>query len=157
LEEGQKVLKIDGVRTATLTHKQLTATLSDAAKEQRSVLLLVEVDDDSLSNYALGDHVEARNRDGIWLPATITAIKWSGPVAKRRIDVVFDEASHGGGGCSPDNVRPNDSALPAFWVPAYVAGGEKYYYSTVTGETSWEFPKAVRCAVVLVFCGLCLR
>ena len=39
-----------------------------------------------------------------------------------------------------DNVRNDDAALPAYWVASYIGDGEKYYYNTITNETSWTFP-----------------
>ena len=132
-------MRIDGVKTASMSHKQLTARLAEAAKVQKAVQLVIEVDNDDMSHFAIGDQVEAVGKDGSWLPGVVTKLVVNGP--SRKVEVEFD----GGVGTvstAPENVRLNDNALPEFWVAAYVAGGEKYYYNTVTNATSWDFPAA---------------
>ena len=138
LKAGDKILQLDDVTTSSLSHKIVAARLAAAAEQRRPVAIVIGSEgavQASTSAFAVGDVVEALSDDGVYYDATVDQIN----VGDGTVGVLFTENNEHAS-VTTNNVRMNDSQLPAYWTSAFVAGGEKYYYNTVTNVTSWEFP-----------------
>ena len=134
LKAGDKILQLDDVTTSSLSHKIVAARLAAAAEQRRPVAIVVGSEgaaQDATSAFAVGDVVEALAEDGVYYEATVDQIN----VSDGTVGVIYTENNEHASVIT-NNVRMNDSQLPAYWVSAFVAGGEKYYYNTVTNVTS---------------------
>lgn len=147
IKVGDRILQVNGIPTYTMSHEMITAMFKSASVEQRPLrvtLGLKEIVPVPLKpdEFSVNESVTAIYAgDGAWYEATVIDVF----PERNSVAVLYSGFEDDG----PQEVetsciKKGDGAsanLPPYWVAAYTESNhEKYFYNTLTNETTWDRP-----------------